>query len=212
MKPVGIFGGTFDPIHYGHLRLALELYEALGLQELRLIPLHTPPHRRVPVATPQQRFAMVELAVTDVHGLVADDREIRRGGVSYTIDTLRELRAEHPGQPLCLITGMDAFRKLNSWREWQRLIEYAHIIVVDRPGSDPRAIDAPAVAELYGRYLTNDYTRLHDAPAGLIFKSPTPMLDISSTRIRELIAAGRDIHYLLPERLITYLTRQEIYT
>ena len=133
-KPIGILGGTFDPVHNGHLRMAIEVMELCALDEVRLTPLHTPPHRLLPNTTPQHRLAMLSHAVKEVQGLRIDERELQRAGVSFTVDTLRSLREELGNKPLCLIMGMDAFQGLNTWHEWTSLVDLAHIIVASRPG------------------------------------------------------------------------------
>ena len=132
-KPMGLLGGTFNPIHHGHLRLALELYERLDLAEVRFIPSAYPPHRKQPSVSSQLRLKMVQAAIADVPGLKVDDRELWRSGPSYTVDTLSDLRDDYPHQPLCLILGMDAFMGLPYWYQWERLIHLAHFLVVVRP-------------------------------------------------------------------------------
>ena len=145
-KALGILGGTFDPIHYGHLRPAQEVLRALDLAEIRVIPAANPPHRRPPVATPEQRLRMVELAVAGVPGFTVDDREFRRGGPSYTVLTLESLRSEFGERPLCLLMGLDAFEGIETWHQWQRLPELAHFIVMTRPGWEfPAGERLPAV-------------------------------------------------------------------
>ena len=134
MNPIGIFGGTFDPIHYGHLRTAFELLQALRLGELRFMPAGNPPHREQPMASAEQRVAMVRAATAGQPGFTVDDRETRREGPSYSVDTLAGLRAEHPTRPLCLIVGMDAFLGLPKWHQWQDILKLAHLVVAHRPG------------------------------------------------------------------------------
>ncbi len=209
-KPLGILGGTFDPVHHGHLRLALEVYENLGLGEVRLIPLYSPPHRGRPAADAAQRLAMLRLAIDGVSGLLADDREIKRGGISYTIDTLTGWRQESAGQPLCLIIGMDAFQGIHTWHRWTELLDHAHMILVDRPGNEA-IFEHGEVEDLFKKHAVEDYAVLRKKPAGAIFKTATPLLDISSTHIRRLIAAGRDPRYLLPDGVIEYIQRNRLY-
>ena len=120
-QPIGLFGGTFDPIHYGHLRTAFELWQALGLAEVRFMPTGSPPHRDQTHATAEHRLAMVRAAVAGQPAFVVDDREVRRSGVSYSVDTLTELRAEYPDRSLCLLLGMDAFLGLPNWHRWREL-------------------------------------------------------------------------------------------
>jgi nicotinate-nucleotide adenylyltransferase len=209
-KPIGILGGTFDPVHHGHLRLALEARDQAKLDHVRLVPLHTPPHREPPQASPGQRRAMLRLAVEGVDGLVPEDCELERGGVSYTIDTLEALRARLPEQPLCLITGMDAFARLDSWHRWQAIPETAHLILVERPGQTAAPPAAP-VAALLERAVTADSSVLRQAPAGAVLRIGIPELDISATRLRALFAEGRDPRFLLPPAVVRYIQEQHLY-
>ena len=133
-RPVGVLGGTFDPIHHGHLRPALEVLEALGLAELRFVPCRIPAHRATPSVSAEQRLDLVRLATAEQAGFVADDRELRRPGPSYMIDTLASLRTEFGDTPLVLIVGSDAFRELHTWRRWRELTDLAHIAIMRRPG------------------------------------------------------------------------------
>src|SRR5204863_186003 len=132
--PIGIFGGTFDPIHYGHLRTAFELWQTLKLAEVRFMPSGNPPHRVRTLADAALRVQMVRVAVADQPAFIVDDREVRRAGASYTFDTLTELRRENPERSLCLLLGMDAFLGLPSWHRWRELFELAHVVVAHRPG------------------------------------------------------------------------------
>jgi nicotinate-nucleotide adenylyltransferase len=197
MTPVGIFGGTFDPIHFGHLRTAFELLHALRLAEVRLMPAGRPPHRGAPLCAAQHRLAMVRAAVADQPGLVVDDREIRREGPSYTVTTLRELRAEAPARPICLIVGMDAFLDLPQWHEWRAVLELAHVVVAHRPGW--AAPDSGTLGELLAARGTRHVEDLHASVAGRIHVRPVTQLEISSTDLRDLIVAGQDPRYLLPD-------------
>jgi nicotinate-nucleotide adenylyltransferase len=197
MKPIGIFGGTFDPIHFGHLRTAFELRQALDLAEMRFIPAGRPPHRGTPSCDPLHRLAMVRAATADQPGFAVDDREVRRDGPSYMVLTLRELRAEAPVRPLCLVVGMDAFLGLPQWYEWREVLELAHVVVAHRPGWSAPA-DGP-LGELLATRGTQRVADLHDHLAGRIHVRPVTQLEISSTELRDLIVAGRDPRYLLPD-------------
>jgi nicotinate-nucleotide adenylyltransferase len=210
MSPLALLGGTFDPIHNGHLRMALECAEQADLDEVRIVPLHTPPHRQAPAATPEQRLVMARLAVQGVARLAVDDSEIRRGGASYTIDTVLALRRALGDRPLCLIMGMDAFAALDTWRQWTSLLECVHIIVVERPGNETR-IESEDVASLLESRSTDRPGDLHDLPAGRILKLPVPLLDISATRIRRIVAEGRDPSFLLPDAVIDYIRKERLY-
>ena len=134
MRPIGIFGGTFDPIHYGHLRTAFEMLEALDFEAVRFIPCGDPPHRGTTFADAGLRFRMVDAAITGQQGFVSDNRELRREGPSYSVDTLEEFRGEFPRRSLGLIVGMDAFLGLPKWYRWDEILDFAHIVVAHRPG------------------------------------------------------------------------------
>lgn len=205
---IGIFGGTFDPVHFGHLRPLLEVREALRLDEVRLIPCYIPPHRATPGATPAQRLAMLRLALDETPGFVIDERELQRGGPSYMVDTLQSLREEVGDLPLCLILGGDAFAKLDTWHEWSRLIELAHLVVIERPGCmAPRG----AVAELVARHQITESNDLTKSAAGGIWFQPVTQLDIAATAIREKVALGRDIRFLVPEMVRRYIEAKGLY-
>ncbi|MEO1246927.1 MAG: nicotinate-nucleotide adenylyltransferase [Pseudomonadota bacterium] len=200
MKPIGVFGGTFDPIHYGHLRTAFEMLQALDFGEVRFIPCGDPPHRGGTFASAAERFAMVEAATAGQPGLVVDDREIRRSGPSYSVDTLESLRQEFPAQSLGLILGMDAFLNLPGWHRWDDILDLAHIVVAHRPGW--RAPDYGPLGELLAERGTHKLEALHAAPAGLVHIHAVTQLEIASTDIRELIAIGRNPRFLMPDSVI----------
>ncbi|MFQ5659011.1 MAG: nicotinate-nucleotide adenylyltransferase [Gammaproteobacteria bacterium] len=210
LKPIGLLGGTFDPVHYGHLRMAMEVRQELDLAEVRLIPLHTAPHRNNPIASPEQRVVMLRLALEKVSGLLIDRCELQRGGISYSVDTVKACRQELGGRPLCLIMGMDAFQSLNSWHEWALLLNYVHVIVVDRPGNKTDFTHRE-IAQLFTKHSTEDPSVIRRTPAGRIHKLNIPMLDISATRIRRLLAVNRDVRYLLPDNVIEYIQQQGLY-
>ena len=197
MKPIGIFGGTFDPIHFGHLRTAFELLQALRLSEMRFMPAGNPPHRDVTVASAEQRLAMVQAATQGQPGFVVDDREIRREGLSYSVDTMRTLRADFPDRSLCLVVGMDAFLGLPKWHQWRELLELAHLVVAHRPGW--RAPSMGPLGELLVDRGTGRIGDLHESRAGCIYIHAVTQLEISSTELRKMIAAGRDPRYLMPD-------------
>lgn len=195
--PVGIFGGTFDPVHYGHLRTAFEVRRALGLREVRFVPAGDPPHRAPPQLPAARRLELVRAAIRDEPGFVADDRELRRAGRSYTVLTLEELRAAEPRVPLCLIAGMDAFLGLPTWHRWEELLQLAHLVVAPRPGYAVPA--AGVLGDLLAAHRAGSAADLRSAPAGRILFQPVTQLEISSTGLRELLAAGGDPRYLLPD-------------
>jgi nicotinate-nucleotide adenylyltransferase len=207
--PIGLLGGTFDPIHIGHLRPAIEARDAIGLAEIRLIPNHIPPHRANPFCSSEQRLAMVKLAAAENAGFVVDERELKRDTPSWTIDTLIELRQALPGTPLCFLMGMDSLLGLPSWHRWQELLDYAHLVVSVRPGWQP---DYPGeVAELLPRHHTTDATALHRRLAGHIWLADNQPIELSATRLRALLAAGEDPRYLLPPSVADYIRQQGLY-
>jgi nicotinate-nucleotide adenylyltransferase len=209
MRKIGIFGGSFDPIHYGHLRPALEILDAFCLDSMRFIPAGHPPHRESPLAPAELRVAMVKAAVADEPRFTVDERELRRETPSYTADTLMELRREFPKDALVLLVGMDAFLGLPSWHRWQELTELAHVAVMHRPG-----IDLPLAGPLAG--LLDERRELDPGkaltrPAGSVLLHAVTQLEISSTRIRELAAAGGDLRYLLPPAVCSLITKSACY-
>lgn len=204
---IGILGGTFDPVHLAHLRVALEVQEALGLAEVRFIPCRVPPHRATPVATAEQRCAMLRLAIAGQQGFVVDERELQRPGPSFTVDTLAELRAEWPTTPLCLIVGSDAFEGIATWHRWQQLAELAHLVVAHRPGSIP-AIPAAAAPLSAARCYA---AAIATAPAGGVLFQPVTQLDIAATRIRALVQAGRSVRYLVPDPVRGFIHDHHLY-
>jgi nicotinate-nucleotide adenylyltransferase len=214
-RPIGILGGTFDPIHYGHLRLAEELLELAGLREIRFIPTGTPPHRSSPQVSAQHRSAMVRLAIADQPAFVLDEREVNRTVPCYTVDTLRELRAElGAAQPLCLLMGGDAFLQLQTWQEWEQLFELAHIVVGYRPGFtlEERIHTAtPALRQHYQQRLCA-VQDLSQQPFGGIVELAIPKLEISATLVRRRVAENRTILYLLPNAVADYIHQHHLYT
>lgn len=204
---IGIFGGSFDPIHYGHLRPAAEVLRAAALDTLRFVPSAQPPHRAMPHAEARHRLRMVQLAIEGHDGFAVDDREIRMGGVSYTVRTLRSLRAELGEVPLALVVGTDAFLGLPSWHHWEEIPRMAHLIVMDRPGWDLRSA-LPAWAE--GR-LCADASALEKDPAGRVHLVRVTPVDISSTQIREAVARGGSIDGLVPPAVRDYVEQYGLY-
>ena len=206
---IGILGGTFDPIHHGHLRLALEMLDGIGLDEIRLVPARQPPHRDQPIASAEDRRAMLEAATRGTPRLYVDTRELARDGPSYTVDTLASFRAEFPGHPLCLIVGMDAFCELDTWYRWQRLPELAHIGIARRPGTSMPESGRPA--KLLREHSIDSPDFLHRTDAGYMLVRNIPPLDITATRIRSLLAAGRNPQYLLPDAVLDVIHERGLY-
>ncbi|MGB7931034.1 MAG: nicotinate-nucleotide adenylyltransferase [Gammaproteobacteria bacterium] len=206
---IGILGGTFDPVHFGHLRPALEVQEALALQELRLVPCHIPPHRPQPYASAAQRVAMLEAAVGRHPAFRIDTRELQRNGPSYTFDTLMSLREELGDAGLCLLLGMDAFGDLTTWHRWDELIELCHLVVMTRPGAD-----VPAGGELAGfirRHRVPAAAGLQHRPAGRLLFQPVTALAISASRLRALLAEDLSPAFLMPEAVIDIINREGLY-
>lgn len=203
---IGIFGGTFDPIHYGHLRSALEVKEIFGLTEVRLIPSAQPPHREQPAATALMRLQMLELAVKNQPGLIIDTRELNRNGVSYMVDTLKSLRKEFKDEPLLLFVGSDAFNHLKTWYQWQHLFDFAHIVVMTRPGFNILNLD-----EFFKARLANEITELAHNLEGKLYFQQVTQLDISATAIRDMIMEQRNPGFLLPDTVIAYIRQHKLY-
>jgi len=208
---LGILGGTFDPVHFGHLRPALDVAEKLKLDEVRLIPCGQPPHRQQPVATPLQRLAMLRAAIEHYPEFKVDDRELCRAGPSYMVDTLMSLKNDFPDQALCLILGWDAFVGLGSWYQWTHLFELAHIVVTQRPGWSMEQIDSNSeLAEQLNHRLI-EAEDLGNDDVGKIILMPVVQLDISSTHIREQLQKGESVSDLLPEQVEEFIVNQNIY-
>ena len=214
-QPIGILGGTFDPVHYGHLRLAEEMLELANLRQIRFIPAGTPPHRSAPRVSAQHRSAMVQLAIADQPAFVLDDREVNRSTPCYTVDTLRELRADlGETQPLCLLMGGDAFLQLHTWHEWEQLFGLAHIVVGYRPGFTLEERIHSATDKLRRHYQSRLCTAedLSRQPSGGIAELAIPKLEISATDIRQRVAKNRTIRYLLPNAVENYIHQHHLYT
>lgn len=203
---IGVYGGTFDPVHFGHLRTALEVKEIFGLDELRMIPCFIPPHRDSPSAPSSKRVDMLNLALDGRPGMIVDTREIDRGGPSYMVETLQSLRIEFGEKPLLLFVGADAFAGLGKWFQWQHLFDFAHLVVMTRPGYEPTRLDG----FLTEHWVENERV-LHDRPAGALFFQPVTQLEISATAIRRIIAEHRDPGFLLPDSVIQYIRHHKLY-
>jgi nicotinate-nucleotide adenylyltransferase len=215
--PLGIFGGTFDPVHVGHLRLAEEAREALSLAHVVFVPAGQPPHRDVPRSAPTDRLAMVRLATAANPAFSVDAAEVSAEGKSYTVLTLERLRAAlGPQRPLVLILGADAFEGLPSWHRWREILQLAHLAVGTRPGYVPHgrrgpAAPSPELDALRGDHMTNDAMSVHQLPAGRIVPFDMTPLAISASQVRALIQAGRSARYLLPGSVLDYIGRHHLY-
>ncbi len=216
ITPIGILGGTFDPIHHGHLRLAQEALEQCGLAAVRFIPAGTPPHRTPPFASAGHRLSMAKLALQGNAAFVLDEREIHLNTPCYTVNTLASLRAELGSQqPLALLMGGDAFLQLHTWHEWKKLFGLAHIVVMQRAGGLPlgnamNQADAGLLAEYRARLAPGERA-LGETPAGAILVIDMPALEISATGIRGRCMVGRSIRYLLPDAVADYILTHELY-
>lgn len=208
-KKIGIFGGTFDPVHIGHLRSALEVAEFMALDELRLIPSARPPHREAPQVSAHDRLAMVELAVAGLPPLRVDDRELRRDKPSYSIDTLESLRSELAADDqLFLLIGWDAFCDLPTWHRWRELLEHCHILVLQRPDADSEAPET--LRNLLAARSISDPLVLTGPGGQISFIWQTP-LAVSATQIRSLLANGKSVRFLLPDAVLSYIHAHGLY-
>lgn len=211
--PLGIFGGTFDPVHYGHLRLAEEARERLGLERVRWLPAGQPPHRPGPTVGPADRLAMVALATADHPDFEVDPTEVQAARPSYTVLTLQRLRDElGPHRPLVLLLGTDAFSSLTTWHRWPELLQLAHIGVAHRAGAPPHpeALPPELVREFVDRHSDTPDV-LHTAPAGRVVVFPMTPLDISATHIRNLLSTQHSPRYLVPPAVLDYIEENGLY-
>ena len=195
LQTLGLFGGTFDPVHYGHLVLARSLRDSFALPEVRLIPTGQAPHRSATVFSAAQRLALLRKALQCNSKISVDDRELRRAGVCYTIDTLSEIQSENPQALLVWLIGGDSFFNLSKWREWQPLLEIGHLVVAARPGFDLQQLPTEIAKEYAVRAVKASPDLLGK---GRISVLPTPLLPFSATEIREKLAKGEDISALTP--------------
>mgnify|MGYP006284056031 CR=1 FL=1 len=209
LEPMGLLGGTFDPIHCGHLRTALELVEAVGFNELRFLPAREPPHRDTTHADAATRAGFIRAAIEGEPRFVLDDRELRRDGPSYSVDTLLDLRAEFAHRSLCLVVGMDAFLGLPQWHRWQEILELAHLVVAHRPGW--HAPEHGALGELLAARGTRRAEDLHETRAGRVYVRAVTQLEISSSAIREIVRMGLDPRYLVPDPVRRLLAASDCY-
>ena len=212
---IGILGGTFDPIHFGHLRPALEISQQLALSELRFIPSATPPHRWQPEACSQQRLEMVQLAIEGVPQFKLDDREYQREGASYTVDTLQSIRDEVGDvTPLCMILGMDAFKSFTQWHQWQKILTLCHIVISSRPNYDDipigNGIDNGIENWMQSHYC-DDSALLSQSPAGKLYFCEVTQLDISATKIRQTIKIAKSSRYLTSKDVVDYIQNNDLY-
>ncbi|KPU52163.1 MULTISPECIES: nicotinate-nucleotide adenylyltransferase [Pseudomonas] len=208
-RRIGVLGGTFDPVHIGHLRGALEVAETLALDELRLTPSARPPHRDKPQVSAKDRLAMVECAVAGVAPLVVDARELQRNKPSYTIDTLELMRAELAvSDQVFLLLGWDAFCGLPTWHRWEELLQHCHILVLQRPDADSEPPDA--LRNLLAARSVSDPLALKGPSGQIAFVWQTP-LAVSATQIRQLLASGKSVRFLVPDAVLAYIDAHGLY-
>ena len=215
LRPLGVFGGTFDPVHFGHLRLAEEAHEALGLEAVRWIPAGKPALRGTPSCNARQRLEMVRLVIADNPHFVLDPAEVEAERPSFTVPTLERLRQTGvcgPQRPLVLLIGADAFAGLASWHRWECLFELAHVAVAHRPGFpvDPEHLP-DSLSRIYRQRFNPGASALKEFPAGFIANFAMTQLDISATRIRNQLSKGLSVRYLMPERLIDHIQKNHLY-
>ncbi len=209
LQALGILGGTFDPIHFGHLRSSLEIMTALKFDEMRLVPCHFPPHRDMPAASTKDRINMIKLAIQN-SPLSLDEQELHRTGPSYSIDTLIDLRRAHPEASLCMTVGTDAFLGLNSWHQWEKLIKFTNIVVMHREGwSMP---DTGIIADFYQEHALKADNHITAFSCGQITVQSISNLDISGSKIRRMIANHQSPRFLLPEKVLEYIETHQLYS
>lgn len=208
---IGMLGGTFDPVHLGHLRSAIEVREALGLDKLHMIPAPQPPLRDTPQVSAVQRFELLKAGIGDTPGLLADDRELHRDGPSYSVDTLSELRQQYGDKvPLVMVIGFDAFLRLARWHNAERLFDFAHLVVISRPGYQSPWPEA--LKELVGnREVSSVQSLMHNTHGGLLMLTLPSLMAISATYIRERLQAGKSVRYLLPESVEQAIFKYGLY-
>lgn len=204
-----IFGGTFDPVHFGHLAAAREVRAALDIADFRFLPAGVPPHRAGTHADATHRLRMLELALADEPGMTIDPRELERPGPSYMSDTLASLRAEYPDDPLCLVLGQDALNGLDRWHEWRRIPALAHLVVMTRPGESPDY--PPALAALLERRLVTEPGALRNAPGGRLLRVAVTPHDISSTAVRAAVGDAAALNAIVPAAVADYIEANGLY-
>lgn len=206
-KRIGLFGGTFDPVHFGHLRPAVELAETFGLDMLYMLPNHKPAHRGPTSASTAHRIAMLQLAIANTQRLAVDPREALRDTASYTIDTLREIRIEQPQAALVFFMGLDAFAKFDTWNNWQGILEMANLVVIRRPSATHSAFSA----QLLETQRKTISTSIADARCGVIEECDVTQLAISATDVRKRINNALTVRFLLPEAVSEYIVTHSLY-
>jgi nicotinate-nucleotide adenylyltransferase len=208
---IGIYGGTFDPVHFGHLRPAVDVYSLLNLSKIRFIPCGQPPHRNAPIASAQQRLEMLRLAVEPQADFIVDDREINRSGPSYMVETILSLVNDFPDEKFCLIVGMDAFVNFDTWKDWVKITELASLVITQRPRFEPDSIPGSELIQYMNEKRINDKDEFINAEGTHCFFCGVTQMDISSTSIRSQVCDGKSIDYLVPEKVAHYIHDQNLY-
>lgn len=209
---IGIFGGTFDPVHLGHIKPALDVMDALSLEQLRFIPCSIPAHRGSPIATAKQRLTMLAAAIDTYANCIIDEREIKRQGVSYMVDTLQSLQDDFPDKPLVLIIGVDAFLNLHEWSRWQSIFDFANCVVTHRPGCDLDFKTLPtALKSLVKQRQVVSVELMVQQSSGALLFMPVIQLDISATDIRQRIKQNQSINDLVPATVNNFIQQQQLY-
>jgi nicotinate-nucleotide adenylyltransferase len=208
--PIGILSGTFDPIHLGHIHLANKIAQLCDLQKVLLIPCHRSPTRNQPIASSIDRFNMVKLAIANHDHLFADDREIKSASTSYTIKTIKSLSQENTNTPLALIMGTDVFNSFDKWHEWQKILEFTHLLIANRPGA--WQITNPHALEILRKHQVTDIQELQKKTSGLIYLVDIEPLPIAATQIRTLVKEQKNASHLVAPSVWKYLCEKQLYT
>lgn len=209
MKAIGLFGGTFNPVHHGHLRSALEIYQHLGLSQVTFIPTYMSPHKQVDTVDTHHRLSMLSLAVKHCPQLIVSDLEIKAQKISYTINTIMHFRQRYPDTPLCFLMGMDSFVNFTQWYRWQDILTHCHLIVSARPGYD--IMENSDMSALLNQYQVTNCDELQHHLGGCIYVHHANPLAISSSSIRDMIANKQAITYLTPPEVEQYITTEQLY-
>jgi nicotinate-nucleotide adenylyltransferase len=206
---IGILGGTFDPIHNGHLHVATSVLKELPLDQIRLLPCYQPAFQKIPSASPEHRLIMTKLACDSLPKISVDEHEIHRQGSSFMIDTLRTLKKEQPDDYFCLIIGQDALASFDQWHEWEQILNYCHLIVVNRPINTTEINSG--LQSFIIQHKTDDFSALLNSHSGKIFFCEIPALDISATRIRTQLKQHQNVENTIPHAVIDYILKHHLY-
>lgn len=201
-----LYGGTFDPVHYGHLKPLAELQQKLAADAVYILPASIPPHRPVPQASSRQRVEMLQLALREYPDFILDSRELERGGPSWTVPTLQSFQQQYPDDNLCLVMGGDAFASLPTWYHWKEILQLAHIIVIERAGEL-----VCSKLDWATEYIVDDVTALRDRKCSSVMPVSLKGYDISATDIRQQLNEGRDIDGMLSDEVLDYIRRNGLY-